>query len=109
MCPFEGKGGCFWGKSRQRSCNINEGAVWRSMSEAGGIDLLLFLFLITAQTIGKPDGNRTVIEAIIHIEVLAFEANCRSRRTGVEEVIGMNRNRCPVFQEAVFCRKIQIE
>lgn len=40
------------------------------MSEAGGIDLLLLLFLVTAQTIGKPDGNRTVIEAVVHIEVL---------------------------------------
>lgn len=83
--------------------------MWRSMSEAGGIDLLLLLFLVTAQAIRETNGNRTVIEAVVHIEVLAFEANCRSGCTGVEEVIGMNRNRRSVFQEAVFCRQIQIE
>ena len=40
------------------------------MSEAGGIDLLLLLFLVTAQAIRETNGNRTVIEAVIHIEVL---------------------------------------
>ena len=79
------------------------------MSEAGGNDMLLLLFLVTAQAKRETKGNRTVLEAGVHIVVLAFEANCRSGRTGVDEVIGMNRNRRPVFQEVVFCRKMQIE
>ena len=79
------------------------------MSEARGIDLLLLLFFITAQAIRKPNGNRTIVKAVIHIEVLAFKANFRSRRSGIEEVIGMNRNRCPILQEGIFRRKVQIE
>ena len=54
------------------------------MSEAGGIDLLLLLFLVTAQAIRETNGNRTVIEAVVHIQMLPFEANSRTGRTAVQ-------------------------
>lgn len=79
------------------------------MPKPWGIDGPLLFRLIAAEAINEADGEASVIEGVIHIQVLPLEADTCHRIAGLEQVVAKDREGGTAGGETPLGRQRQVE